>query len=67
MKWSDKEVLSWAKNYNRPKASLMILEDKIGIPHATLWWCFTHRLKGIDYDLFIIVNEKLKRRWIKHE
>ena len=64
MKWSDKEVVSWAKKYNRPKASLMILEEEIGVSHATLWWCFTHRLEGIDSELFDVVNEKLKRRWV---
>lgn len=64
MKWSDKEVVSWAKKYKHPKASLMVLEEQIGIPHATLWWCFTHRLEGIDSDLFTAVNKKLKRRWV---
>lgn len=64
MKWSDKEVVSWAQKYKRPKASLMILEKEIGVPHATLWWCFTRRLEGIDSELFKTVNKKLKRRWV---
>lgn len=65
-RWSDKEVVLWAKKYKHPKSRLLILEEQIGVSHSTLWWCFTHRLQRIDYDLFVIVGNKLKRR-VNHD
>lgn len=61
-KWSDDEVLYWARQYLQPRTTLFILENDIAISHSTLWWCFIHRLPGIDYKLFRNVDAKLGKR-----
>lgn len=62
MKWSDREIVTWARMYKKKKESVYTIESKLGIPHASVWWCFVHRLSSIDYDLFLKVDNKLKRR-----
>ncbi len=59
VKWSDNQVLEWAKIYIESKISLDNMEKILFIPHSTLWWCFINRLPRIDYKLFRIVNAKL--------
>lgn len=58
-RWSDDQVLEWAKIYIESKMSLDKMEKILSIPHSTLWWCFINRLPGIDYKLFRVVNAKL--------
>lgn len=60
-RWTDKEVKRWAKQYTATKKmTLFLLEDQIEVCHSTLWWCFTHRLEDIDFDLYEIVMSKLE-------
>ena len=58
--WTDKEIKIWAKKYLKKRETLMTLEQSTEVSHSTLWWCFVHRLEGIDPDLYDSVNDKLE-------
>lgn len=58
--WTDKEVKGWARKYLKKRETLMTLEQSIDVPHSTLWWCFVHRLEGVDPELYDSVTVKLE-------
>ena len=59
-RWSDCEVLKWANMYvSKTKCTLMYIESMIGVSHSTLWWCFTHRLPNIDYNIYEQVMNRI--------
>lgn len=65
-RWHDKDVKKWARAYTRKRSeTLATLESSLGVSHSTLWWCFVHRLEGIDEGLYVkamdhIVENKAK-------
>jgi len=58
--WTDRDIKGWAKKYLMKRTTLESLEDKIGVSHSTLWWCFVNRLEYIDVDLYDRVSTKLE-------
>ena len=59
-RWKDREVKAWAKAYLKgTRENLMGLEEKLGVSHSTLWWCFQNRLYLIDVGLYVRVLERL--------
>ena len=59
MKWSNKQIVSWAKQYRRGKVTLMDMEDALGVSHSSIWWCFQNRLPELDVALYLEVMEQL--------
>lgn len=57
--WTDKEVVSWAHEYIQNNETLFTVEERLGVSHSTLWWCFCHRLFGIDSALYHEVMNKV--------
>ena len=57
--WTNTEIKSWARAYLKKNVTLITLESAIDVCHSTLWWCFTHRLEDIDFDLYERVLNKL--------
>lgn len=55
---SDAEILRWANYYVVVGTPLMKLENSLGVPHSTLWWCFIHRLPDISESMY---NEVIQR------
>lgn len=65
-KWSDAEIREWAYAYVGDKsASLIDLEDRLGVSHSTIWWCFQHRLR--NKALTARVFHKLKHKAGRHK
>ena len=67
-RWKDEEIMRWANHYTVLGTPLMKMETQLGVPHSTLWWCFTHRLQHIDNSMYnevleqIIFNKNNKNR-----
>lgn len=65
---SNAEIMRWANYYIVVGTPIMRLEKELEVPHSTLWWCFTHRLQGIDESMYdevvqrIGINKKNKTR-----
>ena len=69
LKHTDEDVKFWAEVYTQLGITLEEIEKELGISHSTTWWCFTHRLPFIDYDLYeevlsMIVEHKHNRKRI---
>lgn len=60
-KYTEHEILSWAECYleDRP---LSWVEKVTGVPDATIWWSFVHRLPSINYSL----SERVMRLLLKN-
>jgi len=39
VRWTDAEVEEWALVYLETHTPVMLLEQELGVPHSTLWWC----------------------------
>ena len=58
---SDEDVKFWAEVYTELNMTLSEIEEELKISHSTLWWCFIHRLPGIDYKLYEAVLEEISK------
>lgn len=58
-RWKDEEIMRWANHYIVLGTPIMKLEISLGVPHSTLWWCFTHRLQRIDESVYHEVLERI--------
>lgn len=52
LKHSDEDVKFWAEVYTELGITLEEIEREMAISHSTTYWCFVHRLPGIDYNLY---------------
>lgn len=59
-KWKDNDIIEWAKIYARDGTPFLTLEKEIEVPHATIHWCFRHRLQHIDDHLYKYVVKRMK-------
>lgn len=57
--WKDEEIMRWANHYIVLGTPIMKLENKINVPHSTIWWCFTHRLQRIDNSMYNDVIDRI--------
>lgn len=64
-RWNDAEIMRWANHYIVLGTPIMKLENKINVPHSTIWWCFTHRLQHIDPTMHAEVLERLNSNKMK--
>lgn len=51
-KFTDKEVITWAKIYCCGVMTLMDMENCLDVSHSTIWWSFQHRLPLLDVRLY---------------
>ena len=58
---SDEDVKFWAEVYTELNMTLQEIEEELHISHSTLWWCFIHRLPGIDYRLYEAVLDEISK------
>ena len=60
-RWQDLDVRRWAEYFtSHPRITLMFLENRIGVSHSTLWWCFRHRLEAICPRLYQAAIQQLQ-------
>jgi hypothetical protein len=58
--YTDKEIISWARDYVYDDQTLDRLERRTGIPHSTIWWNFHHTLRDLDYDLYDLTMKRIR-------
>lgn len=60
--YSDAEVLEEAKLLTSvPESSTYTVASQLGRPQATIWWHVTHRLRDLDPELYIKIQEIMKK------
>lgn len=60
-RYTEQDIVAWAKEYvNLPLSTFLKLENTLGVPHSTLWWCFMNRLPHIDFPLYRFVTFKIQ-------
>lgn len=57
-KYTEKQVIKWA-NYYMLGYTLSEIEKMCGVPDATIWWSFKHRLPTIAPQISAYVSKKL--------
>lgn len=62
--WKDEDIIKGAQEYILSRDTLFELEDRLKIPHSTLWWNFNNRLKRLDPRLYelVVVTFKLNKQ-----
>lgn len=61
--YQDSKVLEEARSILVPGASTYSVARELNIPQSTVWWHLTHKLRELDYDLFLMVQKVLKNNW----
>ena len=51
-KWTDEQIIRWANLYSLGEDTFLSMENNISVSHSTIYWCFEHKLKNIDSDLY---------------
>lgn len=62
--YSDAEVLEEAKLLTSvPGSSTYTVASQLGRPQATVWWHVTHRLPGLDIELYAKVRVVMRKNY----